>query len=243
MANSSIVRVILINLIVLVVLIGALFGGYLYYTNSINFVTSQDAQVTGTIVPITVQYAGRLNTWDAAVNTTVNQSDVLGTESNSSVLAMNPLLSGLVAHNATYRQRLDNAESILSPISGTIIQNNAQNGQVVQPGQVLAEVVNLGDLNVTANIPETEIRHVMVGQNVDVAIDGIPNTTFKGTVQSIGNATQSAFSLVPNISAASGSYTKVVQRIPVVISLNGGYSGKPVVPGMNAVVTIHVNNN
>ncbi len=243
MAGSNLFRMILINVIVIIVLIGILFGGYFYYTNSVNYVTTQDAQVTGTIVPITVEFGGRLDSWNASVNTTVNQGDSLGSENSSSVLAMNPQLQTVTARSTTLANKLTEAESVTSPISGTIIQNNVQAGQIVQPGQVLAEVVNLNDLNVTANIQEGEIRHVSVGQTVDISIDGIPNTTFKGTVQSIGNATVAAFSIVPNLTAAQGSYTKVIQRIPVVISLNGGYSGKALVPGMSASATIHINNN
>ena len=241
MAGTSVVRVILINIIVIIVLFALIIGGYFYYTGATNYVTTSDAQVTGQIIPITVPYAGKLNHWYAAVNSTVNQGDLLGSESSKSVLAMNPGLGALVSHNQSAAQKLTNFESVTSPISGTIIQNTASPGEFVQPGQVLAQVVDLGNLNVTANVPETEIRHVSVGQTVDVYIDGIPNTDFKGVVKSIGNTTNSVFSIIPNATAAQGSYTNVVQRIPVVISLNGGYAGKALVPGMSASVVIHIN--
>lgn len=233
---------ILINIIVIVVLIAALFGGYFYFTNATNYVSTSDASVTGTIVPITVPFSGRLASWDVTANSTVSAGLTLGTESDSSVLAMNGGLAAAVAHDAAHRSRLTDMETITSPIDGTVIQNNVVPGQVVQPGQTLAQVVNLSQLTVTANVPETQIRHVQVGQTADVTVSGIPNTTFRGTVQRIGDTTTSIFSLVPNLSAASGSYTKVVQRIPVVIDM-GGYSGQPLLPGMNAQVSIHVNSN
>ncbi len=242
MSGNNIVRVIIIQIVTIVVLAALLFGGYIYYTNSINYVTSQDAQVTGKIIPVTVQYAGRLSSWNAAVNSTVNAGDMLGAQSNSSVLAMNAGLNSLVHSSKSLANRVLTSENITSPITGTVIQNNANVGQIVQPGQILAQVVNLNELYVTANVPETEIRHVTVGQNVDITIDGVPNNTFKGTVERIGDTTQSMFSVVPNVTMASGSYTKVMQRIPVEISL-GSYSGKPLLPGMSAAVTIHVNNN
>ncbi len=243
MAATSVVRVVLINIIVIIVLFALILGGYFYYIGTTNYVTTNDAQVTGQIVPITVPFAGKLNHWYAALNSTVNQGDLLGSEANQSVLAMNPGLGALVSRDRTAARKLSNFESVTSPISGTIIQNTASPGQIVQPGQVLAQVVNLGNLNITANVPETEIRHVSVGQTVDVYIDGIPNTDFKGTVQTIGNTTNSVFSIIPNTTAAQGSYTNVVQRIPVVISLNGGYAGKALVPGMSASVVIHINSN
>lgn len=238
----SVVRMILINIIVIVVLIAALFGGYFYFTNATNYVSTDDANVTGTIVPITVPFAGRLASWDVSVNSTVSAGSTLGTESDSSVLAMNAGLEAAVAHNAKYRNRLTEMETVTSPVAGTVIQDNAAPGEVVQPGQTLARVVNLSQLTITANVPETQIRRVQVGQTANVTIDGIPNTTFKGTVARIGDTTTSVFSLVPNLSAASGPYTKVVQRVPVVINL-GGYSGQPLMPGMSAEVSIQVNSN
>lgn len=242
MAGTSLIRMIFINILVLVVLVVLLFGGYIYYTNSINYVSTNDAQVTGQMVPVTVPYGGKLASWYGAVNSTVIRGDVLGTEGRQSVLALNPELLPLIAHNASAAANLSDSETIVSPISGTIVQNNAYVGEVVQPGQILAEVIDMGNLNITANIPETSIRHLSVGQSVDVTVDAFPNTTFQGTVQNIGDITTSSLSLVPNISAGSGSYTKVQQRIPVIISLNGGYTGKTLIPGMSAHVTIHVNN-
>lgn len=243
MAGTSYVRVILINLLVIIIVAAALFAGYVYYTNSTNYVSSDDAQVTGTMIPITVQFTGKLNAWYGSINTTLNEGDVIGAQSNTSVLANNPGLGAAVAHSTTLQNDLTDAETIMSPINGTIVQNNASVGQVVEPGQVLAQVVNMNDLNVTANIPESQIRNVSVGQTVDVYIDAIPGTDFKGTVESIADYTQSALSVVPNLTSASGSYTKVEQRIPVIISLNGGYTGKTLIPGMSANVVIHTNNN
>lgn len=241
-SNNSPIRMIFINVLVIIVLVVLLFGGYVYYTNSVNYVSTSDAQVTGMIVPITVEYGGQLSAWYASTNSTVNQGEVLGTENGSSVLARNPGLQQLTAHHRKLTNKLTSLESVVSPISGTVIQNNATIGQIVQPGQVLAEVVNLNHLNITANVMETAIRQVSIGQNVDITIDGFSNTSFKGVVQSIGQATVAEFSMVPNLTVAQGAYTKVAQRIPVVISINGGYSGQALVPGMSASVAIHINN-
>lgn len=242
MAVSSLWRMLLINIVIVVVLVSLLLGGYVYYVHSINYVSTQDAQVTGKIVPITAPFAGRLSSWQIGANDTMLAGDVAGSMSNASVMSMNGGLAQLTAANATARRRLANMETLTSPITGTVIQNNVHAGEVVQPGEVLAEVVDLNKLVVTADIPETRIRHVAVGQTVNVTVTAIPNTVFRGTVKRIGMATTSIFSLVPNLSAASGPYTKVVQRVPVVISLDGGYSGQPLLPGMNADVTIQVNN-
>jgi multidrug resistance efflux pump len=241
MAGSTVVRMILIQVIVIVVLISLLFGGYFYYTNSINYITTDDAQVTGMIVPITVPLSGQLSSWNVTINSTVNQGDALGALDHQSLLAANQGIAQLIASNSAASQKVSTWENITSPITGTVIQSNVNPGQMLQPGQVLAEVVDLNKLDVTANIQESDIGNVKIGQVVDVTLDGIPNTTFKGSVQSIGEMTESAMSLVPNVTSASGSYTKLIQRIPVVISLNDSYSSKSIVPGMNATATIHIN--
>jgi multidrug resistance efflux pump len=87
-----------------------------------------------------------------------------------------------------------------------------------------------------ANIEETEIKDISVGQEVDVIIDADEKTTIDGKVVEIGKATNSVFSLMPSQNA-SGDYTKEVEYIPVKISLEN-YSDK-IVPGMNATVNIH----
>lgn len=242
MAGPSFGRMLLINVIVIIVVIGALFGGYIAYSNSLDYVSSADAQVTGKMIPITVGYAGRLTDWNVQDNTRLALGQELGAEGDASVLAMTPGLSQLVATDKVAARRLRSALHITAPIAGIVVQDNASTGQVVEPGQVLAEVVNPNALDVVANIQESKIRKISVGQSVNVTFDAISGTVFKGVVQKIGDATTSVFSLVPNSTAAAGAYTKVVQRIPVTIALSG-YTGQPLVVGMNANVSIQISNN
>lgn len=107
---------------------------------------------------------------------------------------------------------------------------------ITAAGTRLAVSYNLDDLWVTANIEETDIDDVKVGQDVDVTVDAYPNMTLNGKVEQIGLATAGTFSLLPS-NNTSGNYTKETQVIPVKISIEN-YAEK-LVPGMNATVRIH----
>lgn len=91
--------------------------------------------------------------------------------------------------------------------------------------------------NVTANVEETEIDEVKVGQTVDVYVDSYPDTTLSGEVEQIGMTTAGTFSMMPS-SNGTANYTKVAQVIPVKVSLSQEKS-LDIRPGMNVTVRIH----
>ena len=109
----------------------------------------------------------------------------------------------------------------------------------VAPGLPLAALTNLNALNVIAYVGENAINNVSVGQSVDIHVDAYGDTSFTGHVQRIIQAAAGEFSLLPTQDNASGNFTKVGQRIPVIITLDGN-GGKDIVPGMSAEVTIHI---
>ncbi len=126
----------------------------------------------------------------------------------------------------------------VSPIAGNVVSIAAQPGQMVGPGQVIALVTD-PNVSITAYVDESHINDVQVNQGVDVTVDAVSDTTFHGSVSRIIPATASTFSLLPVNNYASGNYTKVAQRIPVQITLNG-LQGKTLIPGSSANVTIHI---
>ncbi|MCL6635610.1 MAG: efflux RND transporter periplasmic adaptor subunit, partial [Peptococcaceae bacterium] len=111
-------------------------------------------------------------------------------------------------------------------------------GEVGVPGQPIVMVADLNSLYITANVEETDLHKVRVGQKVEFTVDSFPGVRFDGRVISIGEATVSTFSLLP-AQNTGGNFTKVVQRIPVKISIRD-YQGRRLLPGMNAVVRIYV---
>lgn len=118
---------------------------------------------------------------------------------------------------------LDRARvSVLAPVSGYVARRSVQVGQRVQPGAPLMAVIPLDQVWVDANFKETQLRHMRIGQEVELESDLYGGeAVFKGRVQSLGAGTGSAFSLLP-AQNASGNWIKIVQRLPVRIALDPG---------------------
>ncbi len=127
--------------------------------------------------------------------------------------------------------------SITAPSAGTVSRKAVEVGQVIQPGQPLFALVSQGDVWVTSNFKETQLRHMQPGQRAVVKVDAL-GREFKGHVDSISAATGAKFSLLPPENA-SGNYVKVVQRIPVKIVLESGQDpDHRLRPGMSVVPTV-----
>ena len=109
---------------------------------------------------------------------------------------------------------------IVATCDGVTGRRDIHEGQLVQPGQTLVNIVDGCDLWVVANYRETQLPHIHVGAEVELKADAVPGITYKGVVESISDATGAAFSLIPQDNA-TGNFVKVEQRIPVRISLLG----------------------
>lgn len=103
---------------------------------------------------------------------------------------------------------------ITAPADGVMGRKAIQAGQLVQPGQAVANIVESNDKWVIANYKETQTADIHEGQSVDIEVDAVPGVTYKGVVRSISYATGAAYSLVPTDNSA-GNFVKVEQRIPV----------------------------
>jgi membrane fusion protein (multidrug efflux system) len=130
---------------------------------------------------------------------------------------------------------------VRAPLDGVVSKRSVEVGQVVQPGQPLLAIVPLHAVWVIANFKETQLARVKPGMKAAVQVDGFPDRTFSGLVDSISAGTGSRFSLLPPENA-TGNWVKVVQRVPVKILLDGREYGNPhtLRAGMSAVVTIRV---
>jgi membrane fusion protein (multidrug efflux system) len=108
---------------------------------------------------------------------------------------------------------------VYAPADGFVTRKSVEPGNYVQPGQPVMAVVRLDDVWVTANYKESQLTHVKPGQQVEFSVDAYPGQKFTGTVESIMAGTGAAFSLLPPENA-TGNYVKVVQRIPVRITVD-----------------------
>ncbi|WP_313384678.1 HlyD family secretion protein [Chishuiella sp.] len=118
------------------------------------------------------------------------------------------------------RQELDIKYTvILAPFDGQIGKKTIQEGQLIQPGQTLAFLVNKREEKwVIANFKETQISNFKIGQAVSIEIDAFPKEKFNGIIESLSPTTGSRYSLLPPDNA-TGNFVKIIQRIPVRIKL------------------------
>ena len=112
-----------------------------------------------------------------------------------------------------------------------------QVGEYVRPGQRLAIVHDPERLWIEANVKETQIRKLAIGQPVEIRVDAYPDEVFRGQVRIIGSATTGSFALLPNPNP-SGNFTKITQRLPVRIEIER--ARERLAPGMMVEVRIDV---
>ena len=127
---------------------------------------------------------------------------------------------------------------IVAPDNGEVTKTVVV-GLNVQPGQQMLTVVPLEEVWITANFKETQMKHMRVGQRVEVSVDS-NDRTYKGHVDSIAGATGPLFSVLPPENA-TGNYVKIVQRIPVKIVLEPGENRDlQLRPGMSVEPTVYL---
>jgi membrane fusion protein (multidrug efflux system) len=126
---------------------------------------------------------------------------------------------------------------IVAPRDGVASKKSVTVGQMVSFGQPIVQIVPLDDVWVTANFKETQLNKMHAGQPVDIDVDAYAGVKLHGTVQSFSGGTGARFSLLPPENA-TGNFTKVVQRVPVRIHLDGVPQDRPLRPGMSVEVTV-----
>ena len=128
---------------------------------------------------------------------------------------------------------------IVAPVDGRIGRRSVEVGARVQPGQQLVAVVE-DKVWVTANFKETQLAGLKPGQEVELAVDALPDEHLVGRVDSFSPASGNQFALLP-ADNATGNFTKIVQRVPVKITLSQKdqqrLAGR-LVPGMSVVAEI-----
>lgn len=137
----------------------------------------------------------------------------------------------------------DQRTTLVAPVSGYVAKRSVQVGQRVQPGMPLMAVVPLDEVWVDANFKETQLEHMRIGQPVSLTSDVYGSSvTYHGHVEGLGVGTGSAFSLLP-AQNASGNWIKIVQRLPVRISLEKSELDKhPLRIGLSMNVDVNLHN-
>lgn len=125
---------------------------------------------------------------------------------------------------------------IKADAAGVVARRSVEPGQLVSPDRPLMAIVPLDDTWIVANFKEDQLAEMKAGQTAKVTIDTYGGRTFAAHVDSLAAGTGSRFSLLPPDNA-SGNFTKVVQRVPVLVRLDGP-SDVPLRPGMSARVVV-----
>ena len=116
---------------------------------------------------------------------------------------------------------------LYAPADGVVAKRWLLPGDVVQPSQSVFTITMSSKLWIVAYLEETKISDVHTGQTVKFTIDAFPYVKFTGKVFLVGSSTASVFSLIP-ANNASGNFTKVTQRIPIRISIDGANNNKEI---------------
>ncbi|WP_230492588.1 HlyD family secretion protein [Martelella alba] len=127
-------------------------------------------------------------------------------------------LLSLHAQADQLRQEISD-RTLRSPVNGVVDRTLADVGDYVQTGQWVMMVHDPKDVWVEANVKETDLEHIAVGQPVDVTVDAYPGLVSHGHVIRVGNSATNQFALLPSPNP-SGNFTKITQRVPVRIALD-----------------------
>jgi membrane fusion protein (multidrug efflux system) len=128
--------------------------------------------------------------------------------------------------------------TIVAPVDGVVGNRSLRIGQYVQAGTQLMAVVPVHGVYIVANFKETQLTDVHAGQPVEIDVDMFPGTVVNGHVDSIAPASGQEFALLPPDNA-TGNFTKIVQRIPVKITLDAGDKLAGLLrPGMSVTPTV-----
>jgi len=129
------------------------------------------------------------------------------------------------------------ATTIRAPASGVVSNMKLQVGEYTQAGKAIFSLIENQPIWVEANLKETQLTHILPGQQATIVADAYPNKTWESVVSSIAPATGAEFSILPPQNA-SGNWVKVVQRIPINLVITDQANGPKLRAGMTVSVRI-----
>lgn len=186
---------------------------------------------------------------ETQVKTLQSQYNALSKQKNTAQLSTNESESQLAVSDAQIkaaeagleRAKLNlNYTVIKAPENGIMGRRTITSGQFIQPGQQIVALVQDDKKWIEANLLETQLPLVQIGDKIAFTVDAVGNTKFEGEVVSISAATGSQYSAIPTDNSA-GNFVKVQQRIPVKIEFtenNDAQALQKVRVGMNVVMTL-----
>jgi multidrug resistance efflux pump len=206
--------------------------GFNAYREGQLYVSTDNAQLTGQPVQVGSMNAGRLESIAPSIGSSVRKGDVIAQVALPSQTGMGQNGQPKLGFLGVGDTRVD----VQAPVDGIVIAEPVAIGANVAAGQAIVSIVDPTQLWVNANIEETNVGKLKIGQPVTVHVDAL-NADIPGRVEAVTPATANTFSILPS-SNASGNFTKVIQLVPVRISVNLG--NQPLLLGANVEVKIRV---
>jgi multidrug resistance efflux pump len=230
-SRRRLVRLVALTLVIGLLAIGAFFGVNVW-RQAQDYVSTDNAQLRGEPIQVGAMNAGRVDAVNVRVGDRVSRGAVVARVALPSAVGVaqngQPRLDFLGAADT----RID----VTAPINGVVIATPGAVGADVQAGQAVVVLVDSSALWVNANVDETAVGRVRVGQPVTVHVDAL-GSDVPGTVEAITPATAATFSLLPT-GSTSGTFNKVVQQVPVRIAVRLG--DQPALLGTSVEVKIRV---
>jgi multidrug resistance efflux pump len=226
-------RRVLLPVLAVVLVVVAVFAFNAYREGQL-YVSTDNAQITGQPVQVGAMNAGRVESIASGIGAAVHKGDVIAQVALPSQVGMGQNGQPKMGFLGVGDTRVD----VQAPVDGIVIAQSVAIGATVAAGQPVVSIVDPTQLWVNANVEETNIGRVRVGQPVIIHIDAL-GADVPGKVEAVTPATANTFSLLPS-SNASGNFTKVTQLVPVRISVNLG--NQPMLLGANVEVKIRVGN-
>ncbi|MBU3177555.1 efflux RND transporter periplasmic adaptor subunit [Clostridium estertheticum] len=210
-------KVLLAAGLVLILVLGGSIGAYFWY-NYTHYMSTDNVQLVADFIKVTPLASGKLLEFNVKEGDSVVKDQILG------------IIDAGADSGA--------ASNIRAPISGVVASKTALVGEYESSASspTLALIMDPRKIYLLANIDETKISKVKIGQVVDISIDQFKGKKFTGKVSSISQASNNAFSILP--AQTSGTFTKVVERVQIKIRINN--PDTKLLPGTNAIVKIHI---
>jgi len=238
------IKALLSVLVLILLLAAAAVGAYFYIDYADQWISTNNASVDGRIFAVAALLPGSVEEIHVTESSRVAKDEPLATiDSTLQDLTIRKIEAAIRANDLSIGKLDDQPEAalefelarvrrdelnllleeakfmyrqtnILSPADGYIANLQIEAGEYILPGQTLMSVVNLDDLWITANFSEEQVRHLRVGQQVDIYVDAYPDEQLRGEVANIMPVGGSAFALFPP-DATAGNWVRVPQRIPV----------------------------
>ena len=190
--------------------IGASVGFY-FVRQGANYFVTDNARVTTTLIAVTPDVPGILERFTIYEGRYVAQNEVLGW--------------------------VENGEAMRSPVNGLVVHTSAVQNQTVSPVEPVAVIADTGNLHIQANVEETDIARIRLGQRVAVTIDTFGRRQFSGYVREIGSVTAAELTGNALFFNTGGTFTRVTHLIPVKINIID-YINLDSLIGVNARVRI-----